>query len=46
MRYLRRLPFGSIKSGCGSGVLPDSRPSEFKTDQPARAGSCSASASE
>jgi len=31
MRYLRRLPFGSIKSGCGSGVLPDSQPSESKT---------------
>ena len=30
MRYLRRLPSGSIKSGCGNGVLPGFQPSESK----------------
>ena len=30
MRYLRRLPFGSIESGCGDGVLPGSQPSKSK----------------
>src|SRR4051812_29058630 len=30
MTYLRRLPFGSIKSGCGNGVLLDFQPSESK----------------
>jgi hypothetical protein len=28
--YLRRLPFGSIKGGCGIGVLPDSQPFKSK----------------
>ena len=29
MRYLLRLPFGSIKCGCSNGVLLDSQPSEL-----------------
>jgi hypothetical protein len=34
MRYLRRLPSGSIKSGCGNGVLPGSQPSESSARGP------------
>jgi hypothetical protein len=30
MRYLSRLPFGSIKIECSGGVSLDSRPSESK----------------